>query len=159
MQGPWKVMRVEKGKESSCPDARIIIYKNGIINVMGMGKLDHICRSFKIDPTKSPKTIDLLSSNSTSPDGFGGIYDFGGEQMKICLTKHIPQLNNDQRPKNFTIDPNSADTLYVLEREQLSADDQLLQGGWNVGILDIGHRRHPAADRPDLVLDRCRQPA
>ena len=91
----------------------------------------------------------ILRFNSVGQGGeirFLGIYDFEGEHLKIRLTRYLRELNNDQRPNSFAIDPNSEDVIYVLEREQPSADFKLLQGYWDtIAHLEDGK---PISDLP-----------
>jgi uncharacterized protein (TIGR03067 family) len=136
LEGFWKVVRVEKGKESQFKDARLFIIDGRACQIMDLDwEGSNSTTAYSIDPTKTPKTIDLPNFNSSGQGGESsalGIYEFDGQQLKICFSKRLRELTSDQRPKSFAIDPNSADTLYVLEREQPSADDKLLKGDWEV---------------------------
>jgi RND family efflux transporter MFP subunit len=42
--------------------------------------------------------------------------------LKICLARSLPSLKTDQRPKGFSIAPNSSDILFVLERVKQPAN-------------------------------------
>jgi uncharacterized protein (TIGR03067 family) len=68
--------------------------------------------TFKIDPTQSPKTID--SRLASTPDGppILGIYEFDGENLRIC---NAPP--GKPRPKDFGCRIGSMQTLFVWERE------------------------------------------
>jgi uncharacterized protein (TIGR03067 family) len=103
----------------------------------------------RIDPTSSPKGIDLYrrpGGNSTPPSSFPveGCYAMDGDQLKICLTRRTEPTATVPRPKELTAKPDSAEILFVLERERLSGDPKALQGIWPVtGWLDDGQ---PVAD-------------
>jgi uncharacterized protein (TIGR03067 family) len=132
MQGAWKVVKMEKGKHSSLPDAQLVLLDGRACEIFGMEWRDHLINSYSVDPTKSPKTIDLrfYSAGIVGELDSLGIYEFDGERLKLCLTKHLSTLDSDQRPKTLAIDVNSADASYLLEREIPSADFKLLQGYW-----------------------------
>jgi RND family efflux transporter MFP subunit len=148
LQGKWKVVEFKKGKESSFEDARLVMLDGRACEIMGMEWQEHLLKAYNIDPTKSPKTIDLLTFNSVGQGGelaSHGIYEFDGEHLKLCFRTYIRTLSSDQRPNSFTVDLNSGDACYVLEREQPLADDKLLQGDWNV-VSDIEEGKSLAVD-------------
>jgi uncharacterized protein (TIGR03067 family) len=136
LEGPWNVMRIEKGKHARLQNASLILFHVwGACDMLDLKGGTHQSYGYSIDPTKAPKTIDLFNFKSEGQRGettAQGIYELDGEHSKIFLREHFRSLDNDQRPKSFAVEPNSADVLYVLEREQPSADDKLLQGDWDV---------------------------
>ena len=94
---------------------------------------------FRVDPTATPKTIEISSQEEPAQMAVQGIYQFKGRKLKICLAKFQPSFMNDQRPKSFTFNPKSGDTLLTLERYQPSADEKKMQGEWKVvGQIDNG---------------------
>ena len=51
--------------------------------------------TFKIDPTKKPKTLDVTPEVKATPAKVGSaIYELDGDRLKICI--------DDPRPKEFT---------------------------------------------------------
>jgi len=70
--------------------------------------------TFKVNPTPTPKTIDLTFS-----DGPGkaktqkGIYELEGDTQKICFAKE-----DQDRPTEFTSKPGSGQMIQVLKREK-----------------------------------------
>ena len=70
--------------------------------------------AFKIDPTATPKTIDI-----TSTDGSGksvtqkGIYELDGDNQKICMS-----APGKPRPTEFVSKPDSGRIIEVLKREK-----------------------------------------
>ena len=133
LQGQWKVVRFEQGKEAHFPDARIVLFEGEQCEILPM-ESDYLIKVFRIDPTKVPRTLDLFGYNSESQMGdrqYLGIYRLDGQHLNICLRRCLP-VNGDQRPTSFTIDPDSADASYVLERDRPTPDDKLFQGDWEV---------------------------
>ena len=80
--------------------------------------------SFKIDPTVYPKRFDLIGQDGVSPytrrvpDNMAavGIYKLDGGRLKIRLSRYLSSVTGDQRPKDFSIKPDSADIAFTLER-------------------------------------------
>jgi uncharacterized protein (TIGR03067 family) len=66
--------------------------------------------TFKLDPTKKPKTIDMIPSNQKF-EPILGIYELTGDQLKICF-----RPSGDKRPTEFKSETNSGCLLYVLKR-------------------------------------------
>ncbi len=107
----------------------------------GGDRSDDPCVIYRIDPTASPKTIDLLTCQSPRSESHArqaeqlaglGIYEIDGDRLKICVAQYLPSLKSDQRPKSFAVDPQSADSLFVLERHRVSADEEAIDGRWTV---------------------------
>lgn len=67
---------------------------------------------FKIDPTATPKTIDLTFTDGPGKDNSQkGIYKFEGETQKICFA-----APGNPRPTDFESKPKSGLLVQVLER-------------------------------------------
>lgn len=112
MQGKWRVVSVaEKGRKST-PDevkgmswtfeADIIIGKDPNPEPKKLG-------TFKLDPEKTPRQIDITIEERS----FKGIYKFEGDQLIICLRD--PEKG---RPTEFTAEKGNDQGLIVLEREE-----------------------------------------
>jgi uncharacterized protein (TIGR03067 family) len=70
--------------------------------------------TFKVDPSKKPKTIDVTFTDG--PDKgktLLGIYELEGDTYKVCVD---PEGKN--RPTEFKIKPGSGHVLQVLKREK-----------------------------------------
>jgi len=92
---------------------------------------------YRINPTAEPKTIDLLNSlaghaSDTPRLAAQGIYEIEGDRMKICLRNILPRVTGGQRPEAFSVDPDSGDVLFLLERYRPSEAEKQLQGTWIV---------------------------
>ncbi len=92
---------------------------------------------YRIDPTATPKTIDFNGFGNREQVAALGIYEIAGDQLKICLSRCVPTLKSDQRPKGFAIGPGSGDILFVLERYRPSEDETAMQGRWMITRLSI----------------------
>jgi len=144
LQGRWKVVRVEKGKDGDASWAKILGYDFGEENPATFDRLhfkenELTIKNFKdatgtewdyrIDPTAAPKTIDLLKNGGVT--GLG-VYEIDGDRLTICLAKYLPSLKTNQRPKRLAVGPDSGDVLLVLQRYRLSADEKRIEGFWAV---------------------------
>lgn len=66
----------------------------------------------KIDPTKSPKTIDVtLTEGPSKGMVLLGIYEFEGETLKVCF-----DLEGKRRPTEFQSEPGSTNFVNVHKR-------------------------------------------
>jgi uncharacterized protein (TIGR03067 family) len=77
--------------------------------------------TFKIDPSKSPKTIDLMVAEDNSGGGTAkgktslGIYQLDGDKLKWCAN----EPGKEQRPKEFAKQAGGDRLLLVIfEREK-----------------------------------------
>ncbi len=158
LQGQWKVVRVEKGKDADRSWGRIVQGRPGSRGDADPARTDRFdfrspehgmlqIRSqlpefvtslrFRIDPGLSPKTIDLLlyGSNRVARDelvGFG-IYEIEPDRLKICLTSSVPWLQERaQRPTSFAIEPNSANISFVFQRYTPPEDERAISGNWTI---------------------------
>jgi len=66
--------------------------------------------TFKIDPSKNPKTIDLMTPGGTVSEG---IYKLEGDTLTVCRTLNQKKV---ARPKEFKSD--GGNLLIVLKREK-----------------------------------------
>src|SRR5262249_4506728 len=65
----------------------------------------------KLDPTKSPKEMDIVAD---TPDGevkLKGIYQIKGDSLKMCIDQ-----KGGKRPTNFTTKAGTGQILIVLKR-------------------------------------------
>jgi uncharacterized protein (TIGR03067 family) len=68
--------------------------------------------TFKIDPSKKPKTIDSYA-DGMSDKPILGIYEVEGDTLKICSAPP-----GKDRPKEFTSKKDSGHSLMIWEREK-----------------------------------------
>jgi uncharacterized protein (TIGR03067 family) len=157
LQAEWKVMHVEKGENagSTWPLMDPPFHKDSMnpenidrlqITEGELALLDHkkgqrFVARYRVNPTTTPGRIDLVTS-----EGFGeerkeriaavGIYEVGGDRLKVCLAQYHTSLEAEQRPKGFAVVRGSADVLFTLERYRLpqtaGEDLQAIQGKWEM---------------------------
>ncbi len=175
LQGRWKVVRVEKGKNGETAWANICEFpltldpgttsrfdfgaesgepltirrrvsypgpypgRPGVANSQGfLPAWWSQGFDYRIDPTKEPTTIDILNGPAGHETGAPprlaalGIYDIQGDEMKLCVTGILAQVVGNQRPKDFSVAPDSGDILFVLKRYKPSEDGKAIQGGWAI---------------------------
>jgi uncharacterized protein (TIGR03067 family) len=114
-EGNWRFVSIEV--EGSPIPAKL--FEEGLLTLKGkrfecavVGNTTH--GVFKIDPTPSPKTIDLTFSNGPGKDKTQkGIYELVGDTQKICFAK-----GDQARPTEFTSKPGSGRMIQVLKREK-----------------------------------------
>ena len=170
LQGEWKVVGVEKGNAVDSwrlptrmrPTEAI---DPGSIARVKTGEGILITHDFKhaiagvfqyrIDPTASPKTIDLLGTSrgsgatATKELSALGIYEIQGDRLKLCLTKYLSSVTSEQRPDHFAIEPTSGNVLLVLDRYRPSEEEQAIQGQWRIATeVDDGEVVPEDAKRP-----------
>jgi len=109
LQGTWQVVGGEEQGEKiadaklKMADMRFIIDGDKIRKEKGKGG------TFKLDPTKKPKEIDLSDDKETVK----GIYSLDGDTLKFC----VASAGND-RPTDFTTKKGDGRGLFVLKRDK-----------------------------------------
>jgi uncharacterized protein (TIGR03067 family) len=112
IQGTWKVVSAEdsgrRAPEESIKDMRWTVSKDAITYHVG----NRTTRwSYKLDPSKKPKWLDLVEDGRTRL----AIYDVNGDTLRVCFAEGTPK----ERPTAFESKPNSPnDVLIVLKREK-----------------------------------------
>jgi len=130
LQGAWEVVSAEVGGMQA-PAAEV---KGARLTISGttctrqktgqaQGERD------RLDPNKTPKTIDLTIEEGPSKGQTGlGIYELNGDQLKLCLGR--PGLPN--RPTAFA-SPKGSDAQYVVLR-RASAAPAVPAGNAKMGV-------------------------
>ena len=111
--GTWKVVRAEKeGKVLPDDKAKAIqvTIKDGKITIKDGNDVD--VATLKIDPSKSPATIDFIPADDDKLRA-PGIYAFEGETLKICWSSV-----RSERPKEFASKMETETNLFILMREK-----------------------------------------
>jgi uncharacterized protein (TIGR03067 family) len=114
IQGVWLPVLMEKGGEKAPEEvyksAKMII-KEGTITMELQGQADPSKVTYKIDPSKTPKHIDITQSISGQDNLMIGIYLLEGDDLKLCFSK-------DARPTEWTTKAGDSNGLIVLKREK-----------------------------------------
>ena len=112
MPGTWKVVSAEdsgrKTPEELIRDLKWTITKDAITYKVGSKTTRW---TYKLDPAKKPKWIDLVEGERTRL----AIYELDGDTLRVCFAEG----SSKERPTAFESKPNSPnDVLIVLKREK-----------------------------------------
>ena len=113
IQGTWKVVYREfVGKKT--PEAELkkwpnMVIKGGKMTVDDGNKKEVI--PYKLDPSQSPKAIDLANTGPMGKETTRAIYELDGDTLKLCWCEKV-----NERPNTFTGGPCSTLTIMVLKR-------------------------------------------
>lgn len=132
-QGAWQAVAAERGgvpyTEEKVRRVRWTVEGDKISGT----NIDNIPfqATYRLDPTRSPKTIDFTDPTMLSI----GIYDFHGDRLKVCMTTR-------DRPTDFVTKGKEDRTLFVFKRvakasrvgkgDGARTDREKLQGTWTV---------------------------
>jgi uncharacterized protein (TIGR03067 family) len=120
LQGTWSAVSIEsaggKTPKEVVKKVKFVFKDNGLTIDDGSvpdpkkkGKTFGV-KSFKIDPSKTPKEIDLILADG---DKRLGIYELKGDNLKMCWG--IKRT----RPTKLAVDPKRKDVaLFVLKRQK-----------------------------------------
>jgi RNA polymerase sigma-70 factor (ECF subfamily) len=154
LQGEWQAVAIEaNGKRDTSSDEvtdlRLLFQRDQIIlKNVGVDKSRKL--KFKLDPTKSPRSIDLISLDG--PDKLqtvAAIYALSKGQLRICQFRA-----GSRRPTDFTTRPGDDRVVIVLERvgtkkpgaavapgkrpgDQAASDWKAIQREWQRGQDDF----------------------
>jgi uncharacterized protein (TIGR03067 family) len=109
-QGTWKIVAFTEGGNKKS-DEEIAMIKVNIksdsisLDFEGQGEVKH--GTFKLDSSKKPKQIDILTE---AGDKVEGIYELSGDTIKICATEGGP------RPTAYKSEAGSETVLVELKR-------------------------------------------
>jgi uncharacterized protein (TIGR03067 family) len=110
LAGTWSIVSGQKGgkdaPEKEIKDVRIIFSGDKVTMKVGEKPLEG---TFKIDPGKKPRQIDITLMDKTGE----GIYQFKGDTLEICVS-----APGEPRPTEFKAPESTKNTLLVLKREK-----------------------------------------
>jgi len=112
LEGTWEVVSHEvngkKASDAGHASPRKIVISAGKMGLDEKGEAD---RPIKIDPTRSPKAIDVYIPGAMKLRAHvKGIYALKGDELRICL----PLSGEAERPTRFSSE--DFHSLYVLRR-------------------------------------------
>jgi uncharacterized protein (TIGR03067 family) len=124
IQGTWQVTSVESEGELIMEDGlhelQHVFAGHELIQVVGKKKKQ---AEFKLDPTASPKTIEIVSKGEKAL----GIYELQGNTLRLCLAQDL-----QPRPTNF--DSKNGRTIATFKRIVDRATDQ---GGKGYSLEEV----------------------
>ena len=97
---------------------------------------------YRIDPTASPKTIDVFDQGQGGTPGetFAlGNYEVKGDKLTMRLARFLRTVQGNQRPSGVEGKPASGDVVLSLERYRPSKEERAFLGNWAVaGLIEDG---------------------
>jgi uncharacterized protein (TIGR03067 family) len=113
LQGTWRAVRVEfQGVEMKDAGIRLTFVGDEYVLSAAFGEAPR--SAYRLDPTRTPKEIDMVSAAGAV---WPGIYRIEGNTLTICL-----EQGGQGRPTAFATRPGQPIFLYVLERMPAEAD-------------------------------------
>jgi uncharacterized protein (TIGR03067 family) len=117
LQGRWTVLSGESNGELVNKDkirATVVVFEKTRLYVEDKGHNKLWVMTFKLDPTKKPKTISMkLEEGKYKGASSGGIYALEGEYLKLCYA-----LPNGKKPTSFKTARGSHDNSFLLKRSK-----------------------------------------
>lgn len=117
LEGSWKVVALEKsGKpapDEVLKEAPRITFKGDRINLKFSGKDKEQESTYKLDPSKKPKEIDIVEKRGDRNEPSKSIYLLDGDDLKICMAR--PGL---ERPTEFATKEGAQHSMLTLKREK-----------------------------------------
>ena len=117
LQGTWQAVDLEANGEKKSNDeikeSKVVIQGDEIFAVKSKGEDPHL--KFKLDSSKTPKTIDLIPIDG--PDKgkmFPGIYSLENGKLRLCLNIFGKDLS--KRPTEFKTQAGDGTGFATLER-------------------------------------------
>jgi uncharacterized protein (TIGR03067 family) len=113
IQGHWKAEKAVRGGMEAPADEieKMTIEFKGNKAMPRHGDRSPETAEFKLDSSKSPKTIDITVNKGDKTDKPKGIYEIDGDTLKICFSEP-----NEDRPTKFESPAGSKVMLIVLKR-------------------------------------------
>jgi uncharacterized protein (TIGR03067 family) len=115
LQGTWLLASAEEGGQDQTDDTAkklSIIVKGDILSFKHEGQPKTLDMKITLDPSKNPKTIDLLST-ARKVEAAPGIYSVEGDNFKLCWGKI-----GMERPTDFSTKPGDQRILLRLKRQK-----------------------------------------
>jgi uncharacterized protein (TIGR03067 family) len=108
LEGTWVVVSATReGKEPEGVRGNKVVFSGNSVTVHT--KNGELKATFKTDPKK--KTIDITVAEQGQKEVMKGVYKINGDELKVCHSRP-----GQGRPKDFTAEKGSGNTLIVLKR-------------------------------------------
>jgi uncharacterized protein (TIGR03067 family) len=113
IQGSWQMKHMEEEGEKAPPDQVkdfVFVFDGDKSSMNYQGSVSYEGK-FKLDPSATPKQIDIILKEGTMQ----GIYKLDKDGLMICAPA---SKDNKTRPKEFATKAGSKTMLMVLERQK-----------------------------------------
>lgn len=147
LQGTWQFVALEvQGEAKPAEDvAQYTAVLQGDLWTVSKGKEVAAQVVFRVDPTKTPKTMEFIDINRAR--SMRGIYSLQGETLKICDR----DVKKGDRPTNFATTPDSGLVLVTLRRlkpggrraDPMAAERAKLLGNWRFVSMEVQGEHKP----------------
>jgi uncharacterized protein (TIGR03067 family) len=119
LQGTWQAVDLEangeKRPDDQAKELQLVFTGDEVFAVKPQGEDPR--NKFKLDSSKSPKTIDLIPCDGESKGKrFAGIYDLKDGQLRLCI--NIFGQDSTQRPTEFKTKAGDGVVFATLKREK-----------------------------------------
>lgn len=124
--GTWQVVSVDangqKVPEEAIKDFQFIFTADSLTRKKG-GKAESGA-GYRLDPSKSPKWIDMTGTTDGKDRSIPALYELDGDTLKLCFrndykSKDGKPTEDPKRPAKLEGGANSMQVLMVLRREKL----------------------------------------
>jgi len=107
LQGDWNVVTIKSDGRTMTDAIEVAVHgKTLTMNRVASGSKP-LTHSISLDPSTSPRSIDLHGDGQTMP----GIYEFNGDNLKLCFCENGPD-----RPEEFASQRGAHVVLMTLKR-------------------------------------------
>jgi RNA polymerase sigma factor (sigma-70 family) len=133
LQGSWAIVTAEAGGHKASEDE---VKKIGLALDFAGDKVrleqgdGSEVATFRLDPTKDPKAIDLILGKT---EVHRGIYRLDGDRLTICKS-HPP----GERPTEFATKADSKFPMLLVFKRSGEPDQAKLQGTWTITAVEVG---------------------
>ena len=118
LQGTWKPVSVEQRGESKEDEEDHRLVFDGNKFRIKRGDETMIQGTFKLDPSKKPKAIDMMITEDENGEHKGktalGIFALDGDTLKWC----VAEPGTTERPKDFSAPADTNLMFITLKREK-----------------------------------------
>ena len=122
LQGEWQAVELEVkgqklGKNNPEVENMRFVFKDDELTVKSAAGAGERKKTFKLDPTKTPREIDITSLDGQEKDTTAAcIYKFEKDRLTICMPYF---KDSTDRPKEFKAGADDGRMLITLERVKL----------------------------------------
>lgn len=120
LQGTWSVVKiVQDGKElpGEAVEGLTLVVK-GNSRVLKQDGEEKSKATFKVDPTKKPKAIDIeVSDGPLAGRTIRGVYEVKDDTLRVCLA-----IGDDERPDGFEAKEGSGRQLQEFKKQKKDKD-------------------------------------